>query len=314
MDKLIDELCNSIDPGNFRVENFPSLIFLCGGPTEKEDGTEGIASVRHYMCEYMQKEESELYEKVILAEKVNDWFYDSPYTHLLELEEDLAELIPVIPLFLEGEGSIAEFGFFVSVPHIMEKLLIFMEGKHYEQKTFIFLGPILKMIRNGKEDRIFRYTWEKKNKSIDLKKLKEIAPEICDEIKNVLQEQNQTEKFSDKKTAHKILLLCDFIDVAFIVRLQDVIRFFEKCEISVKEKDIKKYLAIAEKLNLLAKKDDGKDVFYFLPSIEKDDYISKYPQNSSKAGWKAKFREHIKKDKKRIRARKNWLEKNGGET
>jgi len=245
MDKLIDLLCQAIDPNDFRVMNFPSLIFLCGGSIDKLAKTP--ASVRHYIYNYIEEEDPELFKRIILAEEVNNWIVDkSPYGDILELETDLAGLVSAIPLFLEGAGSFSELGAFVSENEIREKLLVFLDSQYNEKQSFIYLGPIKKLINDKGKNRVLPYSWGTKKEIIVKTKIKKIKREIYEEIKKFFDDRTKTAAFDSTKTAHRILLMCDFIDVAFIVRFKEILDFFNKCGVSLQASDIKKYGAVPD--------------------------------------------------------------------
>lgn len=311
METLIDELCSKISPENFRIENFPELIFMCGGPMILTEAGSSIPSVRYYIFNYIKENEPELFNKIILAEKINDWLDGSPYDHLLELERDLAGLVSVIPLFLESYGAVAELGSFVSENQIRSRLLVFMEEKYYEAPSFIYLGPI-KLLLKEEKGQVLAYSWENTDGKLDEGMLLQLAPEICNEIKEFLKRKDETKKFSASMAAHKILLMSDFIDIAYVARYQEIARFFDKCGIPTLEKDIKKYLLIAEKLGLIAMQNEGREKFYFSPNFERVNFITKIFPANDRLAWMTKFRAYVKTNEKvKERALSNWFTRNG---
>jgi hypothetical protein len=82
---------SSINLDASKVLNFPSLIFLCGGPIRTADGTQ--PSLRSLFYERLQLDNPELTHKILLAEEANNWpKMERHYDHLLALEDDLAYL------------------------------------------------------------------------------------------------------------------------------------------------------------------------------------------------------------------------------
>lgn len=113
---IFDQLGESLDVSSIRILNRPKPdIFLCGGAdTEK--------SARHLFMQFAEQESEEFHSRLVLAENViKSWFRADSYDNLLELEEDLASVASIIPIFLESPGTFAEVGSFASNKELIKK-------------------------------------------------------------------------------------------------------------------------------------------------------------------------------------------------
>lgn len=311
MQQLIQDISKAISSHQLRVQNFPSLVFLCGGV---KNPTGPNTSIRHAYHKHLKKTKSDLLEKIILAEKVNDWLDESPYSNLLSLEDELANLVSAIPIFLESYGSATELGYFVAKKNTCSKILLMLESRFDRKKSFIFLGPAKYLMERTDEKRRFVFPWLNKKGTKLKKPLDTIAfDEITKEIKSIIEHQDHSQQYSSENSSHRILLLCDFINISFVVKFSEILIFFKCMGINASNTDIKKYLLISEKLNLIAIEKYGNTDYYFSPRNNSEDFIIKYPRNTPKIRWKARFRNYIhkhqKEEKHRLRARNAWLEK-----
>lgn len=324
MKEIIKKLTQAISPD--RVISLPTKVFLCGGPVEEARADGRYTSMRHFIYAYIKHNDPEFFAQIILADKINLWLEDkdSEYSDLLELEEDLAGLASAIPLFVESAGSYAELGSFVLLPHISEKLLFFVENKYRDDRSFIGLGPIKRLINEHGENRVQTYMWPPIGEPfLESQVMGHIAPEIYTTIKALSEESNKsdTRVFNGKIAAHKILLICDIINLLHISRLTEIEEtinnigvLIDGAPLVLNRTQLKKYLLIASKLELIEKLYDGKgeDAYYVSSDSPQSGYI-KYSASEGKTSerktWKILIQAHIEKHEPRRNAvRKKWAE------
>ncbi len=129
------------------LSRLPNMAFLCGGNKKTH--------MRKRFLKYVKSERRYIFisgeavknifsnERIILAEqaeKLWDRFLkdkNSGYDSLLEFELDIAELVSVIPIFLESPGAMVETGAFFCKPNLRKKLLIIVKEKHFKDDSFI---------------------------------------------------------------------------------------------------------------------------------------------------------------------------------
>jgi len=308
MNDLLEIFSKSLVPSKFRVVNFPSLIFLCGGPTNLHAPNHYL-SVRDFIYKYLESNEQEIFKKIKLAEEINDWYRDGLYKDLLSFEKDLAGLSAVIILFVESPGSIAELGFFCQEKTIIKKTLIFMHTDHYDDETsFIKLGPI-KHIESRYKNMIETYKWFKsengQREDLDEERLREIAPEITKTIIERVNDIPKEQNWNTEVPGHLILFICDIINIMNIVKIGEIETVLEILDLKITEGDIEKYLFILEKLGLIKKVSSSSGRYY--AALISEPFI-KYSYTGEaiakdRMRWMMMFRELFsKKDEKRNRA------------
>lgn len=144
-----------LDADGIHVQAASDVVFLCGGPYS--DISEPIPlSLRDAFLKI--SEYSPLKERVLLlAEDVTkaDSFSDS-YDNILEFETDLAQIVELIILFCESEGSLAEFGAFAMIDEIAKRLFVVVRQMHWKANSFVRLGP-LRLIVIQRADVRFRH-------------------------------------------------------------------------------------------------------------------------------------------------------------
>ncbi|MFZ0870565.1 MAG: retron St85 family effector protein, partial [Rhodanobacter sp.] len=151
------EFLARVDLVKSRIRNFGGFVFLCGGRSNTSFAP--ILSVRHLLYnELTNGKHSDIAAKLKLAEDIQDWFRGGAYNDLVTFEEHLAGLSDVIVLVVESPGAIAELGAFSISPAIADRLLVLVAEIHYEEESFIKLGP-LKRLENKNSDAVLVYDW-----------------------------------------------------------------------------------------------------------------------------------------------------------
>ncbi|MBB3308347.1 hypothetical protein FHT78_000076 [Rhizobium sp. BK196] len=146
-DLNIENILELIDPDKIRVYQPTRIIFVCGGKTDI--AAQPPISLRDA---FMRIAYSRSFERFtpILAEELNAFFPNGNYKDFLSLESDIAQISAIILLFSESFGSAAELGAFAMISEIAQKLLVVIDDKHYEENSFIKLGPLRALeIANG---------------------------------------------------------------------------------------------------------------------------------------------------------------------
>ncbi|WP_125853719.1 retron St85 family effector protein [Rhizobium anhuiense] len=146
-DLNIENILELIDPAKIRVYQPTKIIFICGGKTCVE--AHPPMSLRDAFMRIAYSKPFERY-KPILAEELNAFFPYGNYKDFLSLEKDIAQISALILLFSETFGSAAELGAFAMMNEIAQRLLVVIDDKHYEENSFIKLGPLRALeIANG---------------------------------------------------------------------------------------------------------------------------------------------------------------------
>lgn len=133
-----------LDNNTSKFITYPKFVFLCGKgykPGEYEETNRGIT--QKYLCH----QSDDVF--IVLSERLWEDSFDSNID-LLTFEEFLAEVSDSIILFAESPGSFCELGAFAYAENLFsDKLIIVIDEKYRNDKSFIITGPTMKAAKNG---------------------------------------------------------------------------------------------------------------------------------------------------------------------
>ena len=326
-EKIYTEWITSIDLTNTRIVNFPSYIFLCGGPISNQNNK--YSSCRDIFYNYIKIKNLSFSNYVIRAEKIFDYFDESYYNDLLCFEKDLAELSSLTVLFSESPGSIAELGSFAVLPTIQERLLIVLHQDYADDRSFIWRGPVLFLknlaISNKKENPITIYNWKNKKDVDEYFVLDDFsdAVDLAETIETILRKKPKTASFSKKKVSHVMLLIISFLKVAQLATLEEIVYILKNFKIDQeldKAKDnllkiVKQYLSLLKSLKLIDLK-RYRNYEYFHASSQTNwiswGYNTKTAKIRDADRWTSVFLNHYEKNEiEKYRALHSYLKKTG---
>jgi hypothetical protein len=247
-----------------RIRNFGGFVFLCGG--QKDLSFAPILSVRHLIYnELTSGKHSDIAHRLRLAEDIQDWFRGGAYNDLVTFEEHLAGLSDVIVLIVESPGAIAELGAFAVSPAISDRLLVLVAEFHYEQDSFIKLGPI-KRLENKNADSVLVYDWH----DFDLgrpverfEKLLDEMPAIVAAIREFMSVDTGERLFKKEDSSHLMLLVCDLVDLFGALPFKEIQECLATLSIDLTTEILQQYLFLLEKCGLLRIKARGHGRYYY---------------------------------------------------
>lgn len=141
----IVDLVDRIDPGTIHVRAPSPLIFLCGGQTDVKN--QKPVSLREAFTRiYTNKDLSSYY--TIMPEDFRVFPPHGQYTDILSFETEFAEIVDLVILFSESQGSFTELGAFSMIKEIADRLLVVIDDENYNADSFIKLGPLLFLQNN----------------------------------------------------------------------------------------------------------------------------------------------------------------------
>src|SRR5690606_32043688 len=115
-----------------------SIVFLCGGVLSKTSRKPKMLRDAFYRLE----KDTETNYRIVLAEEAKPLTSEAGYKDLLEFEQDIAQVVGLIVLFVESAGSLAELGAFAALPTVAPSLLAVVDEHYYFQESFVKNGPI----------------------------------------------------------------------------------------------------------------------------------------------------------------------------
>jgi hypothetical protein len=308
MSQAWDDFLSSLDMDNLRVIPPDDLIFLCGGPIA--DVSDGASSVRDSFIRYVWNEKSKVADKFRTAEEITDWFHEEGYSDLILFERHIAQLSTVVILFLEGPGAIAELGVFSQIDEIAEKLLVFVRELHYENTSFIRLGPI-KYLESKYPGRIHVYPWDVVTSLVAdrpvLATVDAINPDMLEDLEGVLEEHKKTEKFNCSNDGHRMMLIADLIEYMHALKFEEIVEVLKRFGIHEGHKTVSQYLFLLSKLGFVLLVARGHDRYYVSASGARLMNYAFKPEaeERNRDGIRARIFEHYKEhDERRFKALK----------
>lgn len=253
-----------VDLTKTRIRNFGGFVFLCGGRSDSSFAP--ILSVRHLIYnELTSGKHADIADRLKFAEDIQDWFRGGVYKDLVTFEEHLAGLSDVIVLVIESPGAIAELGAFAVSPAISDRLLVLVAELHYEQDSFIKLGPI-KRLENKNSDSVLVYDWhdlQLDNQVERFDKLRDEMPSIVGAIRSFMSLETTERIFKSEDTSHQMLLICDLVDLFGALPYKEIQEYFSFLSIEITSEKLDQYLFLLEKCGLLRIKAKGHGRYFY---------------------------------------------------
>ncbi|NMM78887.1 retron St85 family effector protein [Acidovorax sp. SRB_24] len=255
-----DALLAKIDLLASRLKPYQGFIFLCGGPTD-------ITSVRPVSIRDAIHRElarhRDIDDRIRVAEDYKDWSHDAIYRDLVSFERHLAELSSVIVLVLESPGSIAELGLFSIIDEFKNKLLVFIETSHYQEDSFIKLGPInyLEKTHNNAAE-CHRWTQGRGAGVFDPAAAEQLQPELAEAIKLRAGKPTPERNFDPKNWLDSALLTCDLLGLCSALTIRELRQLLVGLGCNRSESEVKQIVFLLERVGLLTMEPKGDQRFY----------------------------------------------------
>lgn len=141
---IVMEIYNSIF---LNIHHYNVDLFLCGGASTKDHITKRD-EIRSFLETH--KNISIFYPEDMFMELLNRKKYD-----LFTLEQFLTENSDLIIIVCESPGSFTELGAFVSNKNLLNKLVVLVQTKYKNAKSFIMQGPVRFIQAYNKQNIVF---------------------------------------------------------------------------------------------------------------------------------------------------------------
>lgn len=142
--ELIENIKAHLDNETSRFITCPKFVFLCGKNIELQKYEE---SNRGTIQKWLAAKSKNIF--FVLSEKLWEDDFDSNID-LLTFEDFLAEVSDSIILLVESPGSFCELGAFAYTEKLFnDKLIIIIDEKYKNDKSFIMSGPVAKVKKDG---------------------------------------------------------------------------------------------------------------------------------------------------------------------
>lgn len=254
-----------VDLSKTRVRAFEGFVLLCGGSTASDPVP--FKSVRHMIYhELTSGRHGDMATRLKVAEEIQDWFRDGNYRDLLTFEEHLAGLSAVIVLVVESPGAMAELGAFSMAETFLERLLVLIANVHYEEDSFIRLGPI-KRVEEREAKHVLVYDWHEIDyRGSPRERLENIEGEMA-EIAEAIREFTSPSKservFKATEPAHVMLLVCELCALFGALNRTEIGDYLRALNVNIEGEEIDRFLFLLHKCDLLAIKAYGHGRYYY---------------------------------------------------
>lgn len=255
-DKRLESLAY-ISLKNSRVILTHPILFLCGGQVDVK--SPAPTSVRGALVEHLHKAQCHLADSITLAEDFKDWIHDAVYKDLLAFESDIAHISSLIVIILESPGALAELGLFVKNKALKNKILVFVRQDHYEENSFIRLGP-LRYLQGVKESSVCSYPWNNDDLAGSLStSLKEMREDILGAISN----RDDSEAFNIDNEGHIAFVIYEVIKVFRALKFMEIEAYLQAIDINITRDKLKRLLFLLDKFNLIDSSSRGHIEYYY---------------------------------------------------
>jgi hypothetical protein len=280
-----------LDANNIHVQAPSDVIFLCGG--RYSDISVAIPlSLRDAFLKIVDF--PPLRDRILIqAEEVTAQFsFFDYYDNILDFESDLAQIVELILLFCESEGSLAELGAFATIEEIAQRLLVIVRQKHWNANSFIRLGP-LRLIER-KYGREFIYVVEDNDVGIEEDSVAKVdknalASLLTAPITIRFQRLGEPTTFDAGRSGHVIKLTVGLVQEYGTLDLEEISFLLELLNSARTLKEIQGYLLCAESVGWLKKISKG-TTDYFVAMKTRTDAANIQSKSSAKIKNKTRRR------------------------
>lgn len=262
---MLPPFAEHLDADSIHVQAPVAVIFICGGKTSdvKQAKPESIRDA------FMKIADNPALRgrKFILAEEVNPFYMARPaYNNYLEFEVDLAQITELIVLFSESSGSFVELGAFSLISEIAERLLVIIRDKHYEEDSFIRLGPLLALQHEHGDAVVCVIDDDDVNivgNSPEFIKKDVLRDRLIKPISDRIGQLRQPTTFDESRSGHMIKLIVGLIQEYGALTIPEIEELLIHANVLRSQNQIDAYLLCAESVGWVKKDKKGVNTYFF---------------------------------------------------
>jgi hypothetical protein len=290
---------DDLDAEKIHVQVPTQVIFLCGGRISSLADKTPL-SLRDAF--YKINDNPVLRKRaLILAEDITAQLavFDK-YKDILEFETDLAQIVELIILFCESEGSLAEFGAFAVIDEIAQRLFVVVREKHYEDLSFIKLGPIRRIQNKHGRDSVF--VIDDDDLGIRGNSVSNVDPEILkDRLQQPLtvrlERPREPTTFDATRPGHVIKLIVGLVQEYGALQISEIGTLLRHLSVNNPTDDmIERYLFCAENVDWLRRVSKG-SADYFVARPTSTDAATIHSKSTAK---------ERNRSRRRVLIREHW--------
>lgn len=213
-----------IAPDQTRITSLAPLIFVFGGPAPINDK---YASCRNVFLHWAHDSNFELADSLVTPEQYPEWNQFEGYENLVAFERDAGYLSRGILLFSECAGALAELGAFCMDEILCERLMVVLEKAHYNDDSFVRLGPI-KHIEDTHGEGAVCVVDSVADKTLFESQVLGVGQALSAKVQTL----PKTYRFDPQRTRDQFLLLIDLIDLFGALTKKEIEELIEHMGVS----------------------------------------------------------------------------------
>lgn len=274
----------------------PPIIMVFGGPA-RVDLSPTVSCRNCFLDEAFTKKISYAHE-LKKPEEYPEWNSFEGYQNLIDFEIDAGSLCRSIIIFLESPGSLAELGAFCTDPELRKILFIVISSKHYNDNSFIKLGPIRKLEAEDNDNVCVV-------DAIDAEFSKYVS-DVLITFEEKLNQGHKREHFNRAKRRDIFLLVADLIDLFGALKLQEILSLFVQLEVEMEMSRLKTIIKQLSLFGLIQEIKETNKTYFVIKPGDKTSYLDYDSVDTSKKfdriNFKLKLRDLRRADTYRQRA------------
>ncbi len=247
---------------------------------------------------------------LILAEDItqNFSFFDK-YGDILEFETDFAQIVELIILFCESEGSLAELGAFAMISEIASRLFVIVREKHWGIPSFIKLGPLRLIEKKYGRESIFVIEGKdigmrgESTAGVDKEALKSL---LVPPLSFRLEKPREPSTFDPSRSGHVIKLVVGLVQEYGALLVDEIVDVLRTLNVTKAAAEINRYLLCAEAAGWVKEVPKGSSDYFVAVATKLDArtlYIKETAQVRNKTRRRLLIRDYWKtNDGQRYRA------------
>jgi len=292
-----------LDAEKIHVQASSNVVFLCGGPTSNISDPTPL-SLRDAFIKILDNPILKGRDLIQAEEITSDFLFFKKYDDILEFETDLAQIVELIILFCESEGSLAELGAFAMISEIASRLFVIVREKHWNTPSFIKLGPLLLIEQRYGRDSIFviedREVGMRGDSAahVDKEALKSL---LVEPLASRLKRPHEPSTFDSARSGHVIKLIVALIQEYGALQIEEIVGLLKLLNVRRDAIDISRYLFCAMMTGWLKEVSKGSHD-YFVAVATKSDTATLFVKETA----------HVKnKSRRRMLIREHWKTNDG---
>lgn len=253
-----------MDVDKIHVQAPSDIIFLCGG--QRTDLSEPTpVSLRDAFLKIIDNPVLRKRD-LVQAEDISaaTTFFDT-YENILDLETDLAQIVELIVLFCESEGSLAELGSFSMIHEIASRLFVIVRERHWQDQSFVRLGPLRRLQKQYGRDSIF--VIKDGQVGIQGNSVANVDKEILKSLLNSpltarLERRREPSTFNAEIAGHVIKLIVGLIQEYGALTSDEIRETLADLSVHKQEKEVDRYLLCAREVGWLKQAAQGSHDYF----------------------------------------------------